>query len=606
MSHIILNKNSYKKQKVNKVMKSINGFDTETVNGKVFILGMYDEYDNFKYMRINNFDDILSFCIKLELWHYNNFFWNLEYDTNALIKHLPVEYLRQLAEENETMYKGFQIKIIPKKVLIIKYGYKKIRFFDIMQFYNHITLKKAAKNILKKDKIDLDVKNLSIEKFDNDINYKEELLKYFKVDCELCLKLAVHFINVTKNFLLPKNFYSHASLSQQYFLENTPREMYLPPYSVSQFALNSYFGGRFEVMQKGMYDKVRTYDIRSAYPKVNADIPALDKGKWIRSDKKEHNALISLYKIRVEGVSKISPLKYENKQNIIFPTGRIVTYVNKQELKTIELYNYKYKILDGYHYYDKKPEYPFKFLEKFFYEKERLGKKHNNYMFYKIIINGFYGKTIQLNKHYEIDDVGKEPIENIFVKDGKLKYVNTMFKAGVLFNPVVAQEITGNTKSMLLNAVVDQQDSVISFATDSIMTRKRPNIKIGHKLGEWNDETPKNNPKFTVIGSGVYFYENSKTRFRGFGKQLNISNMTNIWLYNYMDKMMPINILKSQKLKQTFKRKELDLNNFNVISNDIKELNINFDRKRLWNDKFNNLDEIYTKQIDSKPLIIKQ
>jgi hypothetical protein len=389
----------------------------------------------------------------------------------------------------------------------------------------------------------------------------------------------------------PKYYYSQASFSQQYFLETMKRDYQLPPKRVMQFALNAYNGGRFEVFKRGTYDGISAYDIRSAYPFQNVKIPSLDNGTWKESQRYDEDATISLFHVIAKGDSHISPMKAESKGMIYYPTGKRELYINKKEYETLKLYNYDVKILKAYHYYPKEKEYPFTFLSKFYDKKEKVGKKHPDYMFYKIIINGFYGKTIQLEPKNMITDEDEGEAELI---KGNPVVKTERFNAGLLFNPVVAQEITGNTRSMLLDAVVDMQEDVIAFATDSIISTKKPNIKIGKSLGDWDEE--KSNRRFTSIGSGVYFFEDDMMKFRGFGRGYNPEV-----IQSDTEKVM-LDVKRNIKLKQTFKSKEKDLDRFNLILDMQKSFNLNFDRKRLWLDQFNNSDEIYNKQIESKPI----
>jgi len=596
IDRITLSKKSWKKTSFNLENKPIVALDTETEKGKAFVIGYTSSLGSYQYT-IKSFNDFLNFCVRYKLYNSNNFFYNLDYDINALIKHLPFQKLLELALLNETNLENDVIlKIIPNKCLEINYLKRIYRFFDIAQFFNKMKLDDIGEKILgiKKVKLPYDIANLSAEDYFNDYKYKREIDIYLKRDTEITYKLCVHLINVTKKFMNPKYLYSQASFSQQYFLENMHRDYKNQSNAIYDFALKSYNGGRFEILKRGTYDAVRTYDIRSAYPSENIDIPALDTGTWKRNKIYDETALISLLKVEVEGYSHISPMKAENRTMIYYPIGKRILHINKKEYETLKLYNYKVKVLDGYNYYEDNPEYPFTFLNKFYDEKERLGKTHNNYMFYKIIINGFYGKTIQLHSQDEIIEDNEEQTQ-ISKIDNKI-FTEKKFKAGLLFNPIVAQEITGNTRSKLLNAVVDIQKDVIGFATDSITSLTKPNIKIGKKLGEWDAEKT-GSKRYTCLGSGDSFYEGENMKFRGFGTGYNPNEVI-----KGNKSLITLPIKRAIKLKATFRTIEKDVNKFNLILDGEKSLNLNFDKKRIWLDKFNNANEVYTKQIESKPI----
>lgn len=599
MDRIKFSSKAWKRTDINTEDKPNVALDTETEKGKAFIIGYTSKLGSYQYT-IKNFDNFLMFCLKYRLDKSNNFFYNLTYDINALIKHLPYQRLLELAELNETVHNDVIIKILPEKCLEIKYLKRTFKFFDIAQFFNKISLDSAGERVLGINKIKLpfDISKLSAEKYYNDYEYRAIINKYLKRDTEITYKLCEYLIKITKKFMIPKYFYSQASFSQQYFLENMTRDYKIQSKHILHFGLMAYNGGRFEVFKRGTYDNVSSYDIRSAYPYQNVNIPSLDTGRWIRSKQYDETALISLFKVNVEGKSHISPMKAEDNNRIFYPVGKKQLYINKKEYETMKLYGYKVEILDGFNYYDEHPEHPYRFLQKFFNEKERVGKEHADYMFYKIIINGFYGKTIQLQEDDELfEDMDIQ--SKLKFKNEKDVFKKKNFKAGLLFNPIVAQEITGNTRSMLLDAVVDIQEDVIAFATDSITCLKKPKIKIGSKLGDWDREDY--NKRYTCLGSGVSFYENEKMKFRGFGKGYNPKEV----IKGNTDKII-LPVKRSIKLKKTFKSVDKDISKFNLIINDKKELNLNFDKKRIWNDKFNNSSEVYTKQIESKPIEVQE
>lgn len=590
LKEITLHKRAWKKVKKNTNHKPIVALDTETERGKAFVIGLTKQAYSTN-AELHNINDFLQFIHQQELNKSDNFFWNLTYDTNAIIKHLTIKQLITLSEKNELVTKKYTIKIIPDKALIIKHRRRKYKFYDIAQFYNRMSLDNAGEKFLNTKKIVFDVTNLSAQQYFTNKEYKTTINKYLERDTELTYKLAERLINTIKEFMNPKYYYSQASLSQQYFLENMNRDYKLPPKPVLELSLRAYNGGRFEVFKKGTFKKVSSYDIRSAYPYQNINIPALDCGEWVQNKKYEEKALVSLIECDVEGESIISPLKAEYKGMIYYPVGKKRLVVNKQEYEVIKEYGYDIKIINAYHYFDDNPEYPYEFLKMFYDRKEALGKEHPNYIFYKIIINGFYGKTIQLQEKTELTEEDDVTIEEL---QGQKR-----FMSGLLFNPVVAQEITANTRSMLLRAVKDIQENVVAFATDSIITLKKPNITIGKNLGEWDVEH--DNERFTSIGSGVYFFEGDRMKFRGFGRGYNP-----VEVLHSQNEQVTVPIKKNIKLKECFRRKEKDFDAFNIITESEKTLNLNFDSKREWLDSFNNTHEVYNKQISSKPLRVEE
>ena len=600
LSTITLNKKAWKRTKKNEELPIIAGMDTETRKGKAFLIGINKE-NNENIHRLRNFQDYIRVIQEERLDETNNFYYNLTYDYQAIIKHLTEEQLDLLAMHNELVEDDWSIHSTPDKRFRITIGKKHYDFYDLAQFYGHQPLDKVAKSILgigKEDLGSIDIKNLMPDKYDKGGKYREVIDGYLRQDIKMCRLLGERLQRTCKPFLKPKYYYSQASPSQQYYLENASRDMKLPSRNILQAGLQAYNGGRFEVFKRGTYTHAVTYDIKSAYPYHNANIPAMDKGKWTANKKYDSEELLGLYQVIAEGKSHVSPLRHEDKNGLLYyPEGRKVCWVNHEELRVIKDYGYKTKILQAFHYNDDNPEYPYAFLKKFYEEKERVGRDSPDYMFYKLVINGFYGKTIQLTPDNTLTDNPKGAVDEVII-EGKKKYIAPIYKAGLLFNPIIAQEITGNTRAQLLRAVIDQQDSVISFATDGITTQKRPNIRMGDNMGEWGVEAQ---GRFTSIGSGVYFYDHQESmKFRGFGRGYNPKSVFN----NKNASSVKLPVMRNNKLKKTYRSKKDGYEDLNVLFETEKELDLNFDKKRVWLDRFNKVSDVYDKQIESNPRVI--
>lgn len=93
----------------------------------------------------------------------------------------------------------------------------------------------------------------------------------------------------------------------------------------------------------------------------------------------------------------------------------------------------------------------------------------------KIILNAIYGKTGQRNGQ----------------------------KIGNLFNPIIFSTITGKTRAQLYRFCVERnlEKEVISFATDSICTRKKINLQ-SNELGKFSLD--KNGDDVYYLQNGIY------------------------------------------------------------------------------------------------------
>lgn len=610
--------------KYNRV-KNLIGLDTETEKGECFLLGYYSR-NKKEILPSTNPDIILEHLNKRIFKESFNFFYNLTYDFQAIIKTLPYKNIKELSKRDKTVYKDYYIKWIPNKMFAItktdKIYYSK--FYDLMQFFNYMSLNKASDKFIKLKKISLeenkiDIKNLSYERYKNEPKYRQILNSYLRQDCKLTYLLAKILYNMTLPYIKPKYFYSQASFGQQYFLENIDRRMNLPSKKILKFALESYQGGRFEVFKKGFFDKGNIYDIKSAYPYWNIQVPDVSKGKWKNNKNYDGESLISLFKVNTDIHDiHISPMKYQLQNNLlIYPTGKFKdVYINKKEYELIDNLGFKIKIKKAWHFFDKEPEYPYTFLKDFYELKEKYkrGDKSDLSWIPKIIMTSFYGKAIQTSEllYYTkmLEQGNDKNLLDVFLFKGQKIYEYKKYKAGILFNPIVANEITANTRIQLYEAVKKNMNKIIGIQTDSVITDKKINLNFGDKLGEWEKE--KIDKDIVILGSGVYqvLGDNTKIKMRGFKKSLDLYDILRNNPYNTK---YEFNLNRNYKLKKTFKmkiyndeiitdKKRKDL--FNLILKESKTLNINFDKKRYWHRDFEDFKDVLNSQIESSPIEI--
>lgn len=107
-------------------------------------------------------------------------------------------------------------------------------------------------------------------------------------DCKFTKQLAEYFIKLFYNmfYFYPRRWVSSGYLAEKVLINNGvefPKVQDMP-LAVTDFAWKSYFGGRFEMLQRGFIGKAHVYDINSAYPYAITQLPDLTKGDWYRTD----------------------------------------------------------------------------------------------------------------------------------------------------------------------------------------------------------------------------------------------------------------------------------------------------------------------------------
>ncbi len=562
------------------------GIDTETQDGDIFLIcdsdGNFIDYPNI------TFDNIAEFLFKHEgSWL---FCYNLQYDAECIMKLLPSEVFEPYRKKKQLdfEYKNYSITYIPKKQLKIQKGNHTVSLYDIAQYYDNVPLNKAYSDHIKKP-LDQDYletkkmrKSFSVRHY---LRHKKQIRKYCITDCILTKELAEHWLDT---FFEAYGFYSANWISSGYLAEKVliHDRIQIPffgdtLYDIQKLAWESFYGGRFELIQRGFIGECYLYDINSAYPYAFTFLPDITDGKWIQSKKINPNSALGFFHIRaqVDYSVKIAPFPFRTKNNrIIYPTGEFETFVTLEELKAVTGDpKIKYKIIDSYQFIPNvNCKYPFKeFIIKQYNKRMEL-KKQNNPLerAIKIILNSMYGKTAQR--------------------------VNN--KMGNLFNPVIASYITGFARAQLYKFVKDHQleKHVVAFATDSIACRKKIVGLDSRKLGEM---------KLDKEASDAYFLSNGFYLINGIWKNRGIGYDTErkVEIEHLTTKIDPkgnlyitVKTTKTMHIKSGIIYNKLD--KIGKIEEYEKKIGLNSDRKRHW---FSDLKSLKEKTFcDSVPVPI--
>ena len=146
LDNIDINKNCFNPVKKYRNKKPLIGFDTETEKGQCFLLGYYGKENN-GVLESTDIDEILKLLYNIKFKSTFNFFYNLTYDFQAIIKCLPYENIYELAKYDKTIYNKYELEILPGKCLKISNKTRNytVKYYDIAQFYNHNSLNNSAK-----------------------------------------------------------------------------------------------------------------------------------------------------------------------------------------------------------------------------------------------------------------------------------------------------------------------------------------------------------------------------------------------------------------------------------------------------------------------------
>lgn len=567
------------------IVHHINGLDTETLDGYVKLL----TDDQGRKRDIESVEDALEFLTYRRYRSAGNFFYNIRFDYQSILKYLPKDNLLELYSGGKTDYQEYRIKYIPKRLLSINRDKNVYRYFDLAQFYE-MSLEEAARKytrLLKnEDKLDRAAIGTSAQYWDD---HYDEIVKYCIQDSKITAQLGVILRDtlISKIGLLPQSYISKSSLSKEYFRRkcNIPNVQDIPEAVVSMF-LNAYSAGRFEVVRKGFIPGCIAVDIVSAYSKAITLLPDVTRGQWRPTHKPTKDVEIGVYLAQISSFdTMIGAHRFRLKNGlIVYPMGTYTTYLTRWEYDVLKE-DCHIKVLRGWEYFDNEPVYPFaEEVTKLFRLKQQTPKSEYEYDLYKKINNSLYGSFYEK------------------VKQGD-KYLT-----GKLFNPVYATLITAWCRMLVYKLMRDYADYVVSVATDGVILDKKPKLNYGSDLGQWSIE---GQGELVIIRSGLYRI-GDKIRERGIrsfqGIKTEYGEYGDIFEYildHPKRQCYPIVSERPLNLGECIMHhNKLSLNDLNVFTPVKYTVTINKDFKRIWDGEFSHGGEIFEREIASRPLFI--
>lgn len=542
-------------------LRPIHALDTETYKGDIFLIADSDG----RFLDKITANSVISWLFRKKYHGSWNFFYNLSYDAEVILKLLGTELYRYRSTRKlDFSYENYHLEYFPGKSLRIKKGHHSVLFFDIMQFFVGSLSSAYQKNIKKLSQEYLEIKNKRSEFSLWYYNHnKKKIRNYCITDCKLTKELSEKWIKLFRDAFsfYPAKWTSSGYLAEKVLINNRvyfPKFNYIP-YEIQEFAYRSYFGGRIELIKRGYVGKAYLYDINSAYPAAIANFPDIIVGKWIKRKSIHKDAKLGFFKIQCDIPDDyiIAPFAFKANNVILYPSGKFVTYATLQELQSCD----NYKILDSYQFISKSNKKPYKNFIQSLYQK-RLKLKHDDdplQMPIKIILNSIYGKTGQK--------------------------INRIM--GNLFNPVMFSYITGYTRAQLFKFMrkYDLERDIVAFATDSICSTKKLNLD-SKKLGAFSYEGESDDTFY--LQNGFYRFAGSWKQ-RGLGK-LGTKEIEHLETFEKDGKLFYKFIVnRNSRLRSSIISDKIS--DIGKITPVVREVNLNTDRKRLWLGKITSIDD---------------
>jgi hypothetical protein len=277
-----------------------------------------------------------------------------------------------------------------------------------------------------------------------------------------------------------------AKVFRRHFLRPS-EEIPFPPLEVAKASELSFHGGKNGYYANGprVFEDLYEIDINSAYPAAMASFPGLTQG---------HYSEVHHYEPGYLGVYSLSGFVDDARYPIIFShdfkkvAGRfddLWTTGYETELALRPDSGVRVAKIRGYLWEpDRGTANPFAaFVDHFYSRKERTAKSDPYYHFYKITLNALFGKTIAASEKKSFEEESlREKLkascddlpEGLRIDErwdpvlGKAIAVSKQWRAGALYNPFIATQITGFARRRLWE--LETKYHAVHSATDSIKT----------------------------------------------------------------------------------------------------------------------------------------
>jgi hypothetical protein len=250
-----------------------------------------------------------------------------------------------------------------------------------------------------------------------------------------------------------------------------------PPAAVMDALLRAFSAGRIEALKIGTHiGPFWTNDVRSAYPYAMKDLPSMKDGEWawregpdVAEDWDDRMSVWHVewdYTVDRPPTRRFYPLFFREPSGMVhYPIAGEGWYMWPEIVTALAL-GWPIKVHGGWVLKQADPSiYPFRKLPGLF--KHRQWLKDNGFpgaqRVLKYGLAAVYGKTCQAR--------GSTP-------DKPPRFQNFGWSAWT----------TSHCRATMLEAMMQDPDSVVYVMTDSVATTKQLDIKVGHELGEWEVE----------------------------------------------------------------------------------------------------------------------
>lgn len=437
--------------------------------------------------------------------------FGLNYDVNMWIGDLSKDEVAELWNTKNLEWNGWSINWLKSKMFSLTRNKRRITVFDVFGYFQASFLKTGLDwNLYEKD--DTVYKMLDENKANRNaftVNERRKIKSYNLKECELLVQLMNKLRQATiEADCMPKSWHGAATIAKTLAAKHGITAYIDRPERMQMIFLRAYYGGRFQILQQGEFDKAYGHDISSAYPAALRTLPK-SKGKWIRVAEYKPKHEWALYKVEWKTNAKeyLNPFPFRYKGEIYYPNKGIGWYYKPEIDVALKYYPKAINIIDGYIFKPESDAKPFAFIDEIYAKRQQFKREGNDAQkALKLGMNSLYGITAQ--------SIGWK---------GATPAFQNYFWAGW---------ITSVCRAKVLDLSYKHKGSIIAYATDGVFATKRLTDDVPG-LGGW--ETDEIDDMF-MIQSGVYSFgfedeaQPIQKKSRGFrAVSINYDELRKVW-----------------------------------------------------------------------------
>lgn len=423
------------------------------------------------------------------------------YDVNHWLRDLDDATLKLvLAKEKEEYvpWRKWELLYIPKKLIKIrkKGTREEFKWFDTISFFQCSFIKALEKMAISVPAVIVAGKEKRREFAWKDI---AKIARYNAKECDLLVAMMTkmdellrarglhlrswHGPGAIASLLLGKR---HMDIKTDFPRQSVDHM----PMGLADAVDRAYFGGRIETFTIGTVKQVSSYDINSAYPLACTALPVLPPwDEWERDQrpkrKRIEESAFGLWRVKWDvGAARICPFPWRDEatNRIYYPQNGEGWYHSTEVLAALDRFGKAITLLDGWYVSEALPSKFADWIPRLY--ALRLALKAAGDMseiVLKLALNSLYGKLAQ--------------------REGHAPFLCLAW----------AGAITAATRARLLSTTARNEDDILAFATDGVLSRKSLGLSASKALGGWSVESY---DSATLVMSGFYSLKKGRKRVK--------------------------------------------------------------------------------------------